>query len=151
LGRCGGGKSHAAIAGAEKEMSVNFTGVWNANLGKSRFLGPSPRTISLRIEQSDPELRQEIVVTKLDGSENRAVFSCWINGEEDRNTLNGMLIRGGARWEREELIIESWMRFGGREMHFCDCWSLSSDRQTLVMEHRNDDLAGQVTVFDRVG
>ncbi|MGA2376163.1 MAG: hypothetical protein ABSF72_11630 [Candidatus Sulfotelmatobacter sp.] len=132
-------------------MSVNFTGVWNANLGKSRFLGPSPRTISLRIEQSDPELRQEIVVTKLDGSENRAVFSCWINGEEDRNTLNGMLIRGGARWEREELIIESWMRFGGREMHFCDCWSLSSDRQTLVMEHRNDDLAGQVTVFDRVG
>ena len=105
----------------------------------------------MRIEQSDPELRQEIVVTKLDGSENRAVFSCWINGEEDRNTLNGMLIRGGARWEREELIIESWMRFGGREMHFCDCWSLSSDRQTLVMEHRNDDLAGQVTVFDRVG
>jgi hypothetical protein len=27
-------------------------------------------------------------------------------------------------------------------------WSLSSDGQTLTMEHRNDDLAGQLTVLD---
>ena len=132
-------------------MSVNFTGVWNADLGKSRFLGASPKAILLKIEQSDSELEQEIAVTKLDGSEDRAVFRCWLNGDQDRNSLNGIPVRGGARWEREELVIESWIRFGVREMHFCDCWSLSSDQRTLIMEHRNDDLAGQVMVLDRVG
>ncbi|MGA9544696.1 MAG: hypothetical protein WBQ85_14070 [Candidatus Sulfotelmatobacter sp.] len=103
----------------------------------------------MKIEQSDAELQQEIVVTKADGSEDRAVFRCSINGKQDGNSLNGTPIRGSARWEREELVIESWMQFGGREMHFRDCWSLSSDQRTLTMEHRDDDLAGQVTILDR--
>jgi hypothetical protein len=36
-------------------------------------------------------------------------------------------------------------------MHFCDYWSLSPNGQTLSMEHRNDDLAGQKTVLERAG
>lgn len=131
-------------------MSVDFTGVWNANLPKSRLLGPPPKAISVKIEQSDAELQEEMVVTKLDGSEDRVVFQCWINGELDKNLLNDRPVGGNARWNGAELVIESWIQMGTREMHFCDCWSLSSDRQTLTMEHRNDDLAGQRTVFNRV-
>jgi hypothetical protein len=132
----------------ERYMSVNFTGVWNANLRRSTFLGAPPKAMSVKIDQSDPELQAEIVVTKLDGNEERVVFKCWINGQ-DRHLLNGRPVRGGARWEGEELIIESWMQFGARETHFCDCWSLSFDGQTLIMEHRNDDLAGQLSILDR--
>ena len=54
-----------------------------------------------------------------------------------------------SRWEGAELIIESWMRAGEREMHFRDCWSRSPDAQRLTMEHRDDDLAGQLTILDR--
>jgi hypothetical protein len=132
-------------------MSVNFTGTWNANLSKSRFLGPLPTAITIRIEHSDPKLREEILVTKVDGSEERVVFECWTNGEQGKSLMNGSSVRGNARWEREELVIESWMQFGTREMHFCDCWSLSPDGQTLSMEHRKDDLAGQRAVLDRAG
>ena len=132
-------------------MWVNFTGTWNANLSKSRFLGPLPTAIAIRIEHSDPELREEILVTKVDGSEERVVFECWTNGEQGKSLMNGSAVRGNARWEREELVIESWMQFGAREMHFCDCWSLSPDGQFLSMEHRKDDLAGQRTVLDRAG
>jgi hypothetical protein len=92
---------------------------------------------------------EEVLVT-MDGSEDRLVFQCCINGEKDRNLLNGKPIRGTARWEGEELLIESWVQFAGREMHFRDRWSLSSDRQTLIMEHRDGDLAGQITVLDQV-
>jgi hypothetical protein len=131
-------------------MNVNFAGFWKANLLKSRFLGSPPKALSVKIEQSDLELQEEVVVTKLDGSEDRVVFKCRMNGERDQNLLNGKPVRGAARWEGEELVIESWLQLGAREMHFCDYWSLSPDRQTLTMEHRNDDLAGQLTILDRV-
>jgi hypothetical protein len=130
-------------------MSVNFTGTWNATLSKSRFLGPPPKAISIKIKHSDSELEEKIVVTKTDGSEERVVFKCRTNGEQDGSILNGRAVRGSARWEGEELVIESWIQFGSRDMHFCDCWSLSPDGQTLSMEHRNDDLHGQLTVLER--
>jgi hypothetical protein len=123
-------------------MSVNLTGVWNANLTNSRILGPTPRAITVTIAHSDPELQEEIVVTKLDGSEERIVFKWSTNGEPGKNLLNGRAVHGSAKWVGEELVIESRMQSGPREMHFCDYWSLSPNGQTLSMEHRNDDLAG---------
>lgn len=132
-------------------MSVNFSGTWNANLSKSRFLGPPPIAVSVRIEHSDPELQEEIVVRRIDGSQEKAVFQCWTNGAPGKSLLNGAAVRGSARWDGAELIIESWMRFGAREMYFCDCWSLSHDGQSLSMEHRKDVLAGQLTVLERAG
>jgi len=130
--------------------SVNFSGTWNANLSKSRLLGPPLKALSVKIEHSDPELREELLVKKIDGSEEKVVFECWTNGEQDKSLLNGTTVRGRARWEGVELVIESWIRFGTREMYFCDCWSLSHDGQELSMEHRKDDLAGQLTVLERV-
>jgi hypothetical protein len=130
-------------------MSVNLTGIWKANLPKSRILGPMARAITVAIAHSDPELQEEIVVTKLDGSEERIVFKCCTNGEPGKSLLNGRAVDGSAKWEGEELVIESRMQSGTREFHFCDCWSLSPDGLTLSMEHRDDDLAGQITVLDR--
>jgi len=130
-------------------MSVNFSGTWNANLSKSRFLGRPPKAVSVQIVHSDPELQEEILVKKTDGSEDKVVFKCWTNGRQDQSLLNGEAVRGRARWEGAELVIESWVRLGAREMYLCDCWSLSHDGQSLSMEHRKDDLAGQLTVFER--
>lgn len=135
----------------ERYIGVNFTGTWRANLSRSRFVGPPPIAIAAKIEHSDPELQEELLVTKADGSEERVVFKCWTNGEQDKSTLNGRAIRGWARWEGDEVVIQSWVQFATREMYFCDCWSLSPDGQTLSMEHREDDLAGQLMVLDRVG
>jgi len=124
-----------------------FSGIWIADLSLSRLRGPQPRAITIQIEHSDPELRQEILVTRRDGSQDRIVFQCATNGEPGKSLLNGKTIRGTAGWQRDELVIESWVQFGAREMHFCDHWSLSADGSTLSMEHRNDDLAGQLTLL----
>ena len=130
-------------------MTVNFTGTWWANLSRSRLLGSQPAAVTVKIQHSDPKLREEMLVTRADGSEEQVVFECWTNGGQATNLLNAHPVPGGARWEGEELIIETWIHLGNREMHFCDYWSLSPDGQTMFMEHRNDDLAGQLTVFDR--
>jgi hypothetical protein len=131
------------------EMSVNFTGDWEADLSRSRFLGPAPTTLTAKIEHSEPELRLEMLVTKSDGSEDRVVFECWTTGEPGKSLLNGNSVRGTARWEAGELVIETWVQIGEREMHFYDCWSLSAEGHTLTMEHRAGDLAGQIVVLHR--
>ena len=130
-------------------MGADFSGVWKADLQKSKLLVPAPRAIVIRIDHSESQLVEEMTVTELDGTEDRLVFQCLINTQKTINLLNGVEIPGRARWEGAELIIESWMKFGQRESYFCDCWSLSPDGQMLTMEHRNDDLAGQITVLER--
>lgn len=106
--------------------------------------------MTMDIAHSGSELRQEILVTKQDGSEERITFKCVTNGEPDRCRLNENAVRGSAHWNCEELIIEIWIQNGGQEFYLCDCWSLSPDGQTLTMEHRNDALAGQIAVLRRV-
>jgi catechol 2,3-dioxygenase-like lactoylglutathione lyase family enzyme len=105
--------------------------------------------MTIRIEHSDSQLVEEITLTKPDGTEDRLVFQCVINGQKTTNLLNGMEVSGCSRWEGDELIIESWIKSGQRERYFCDCWSLSADGRNLTMEHRNDDLAGQIVVLER--
>lgn len=131
-------------------MNANFSGTWNADLSKSLFLGPPPRSVTVRIEHVEPRLSAEILATKPDGTEDRIAFECATNGEQGSNLLNGKPVRGNARWEGKELVIESWMQLGARQLHFSDFWSLSPDGRTLTMEHRNDDLAGQLTILSRV-
>jgi len=129
-------------------MSSNFTGSWKANLAKSKFLSPPPKGVVVQIEHSENRLREEIVVFKHDGREERAVFTFSLDREDGHSALNGQPIRGKARWVGNELVIESWMQFGYRDLHFRDCWSLTENGRTLVMEHRDDALAGQLTVLD---
>jgi len=130
-------------------MKPDFSGTWTADLSKSRFAGPKPASLLVVIEHRDPKLRQELVVTKADGSTDRARFECRI-GEEGRLLFNGNQLRGAAKWVDDELVIESGAKIGERELYFCDCWSLSLDGQQLIMEHRNDALAGQRVECQRV-
>jgi hypothetical protein len=69
-------------------MNANFSGTWHANLSKSRFLGAPPKAVSINIKHSGPELLEEILVTKDDCSEDRVVFKCRTNGDEDGCSLN---------------------------------------------------------------
>ena len=130
-------------------MSLNFTGEWRANLSKSKLIGPTPKAITISIDHSDPDLLEQILLTRLDGREEQVVFTCSTDNGR-KSTFNGQTIRTQTRWEGNELLIESWIQLGAREMHFLDCWSLSPDGQTLRMEHRNDELAGQLTLLERV-
>lgn len=105
--------------------------------------------LRVNIEHRDPELREELLVTKSDGAEDCVVFVCCTTSAEGNWLLNGSSVRGKACWAKHELVIETRVEASSRQLYFCDCWSLSADRRTLVMEHRNDALAGQRVVFER--
>lgn len=131
-------------------MIVDFSGLWKADLLKSRYLSPPPKAITIKIDHSDPVLEETIAIENGDGSIETATFRCITNGEPDTSLLNGKPIHGNATWQGDELIIESWTQFGALKSHFRDCWSLSPDGRTLSMEHRDDDLAGQKVILQRL-
>jgi hypothetical protein len=126
----------------------DFTGVWEMNFERSILRGPAPKRILMRIEHQEPRLIQQIYLTNADGTEQRLTFT-YETGTETTNSIGGATARTHARWEGRELVIESRMKTPGREFHFEDHWSLSDDGRTLTMAHRDDDLAGQISILEK--
>src|SRR5438046_3242297 len=74
-------------------MNLNFSGVWKGNLEKSKLLGPTPKVILVKINHADPELVVEMVITKMDDTEDRVLFRGLTNGEEVANSVHGIQVR----------------------------------------------------------
>lgn len=129
---------------------IDFSGIWDADMSTSTFVAPKPASLQVKIEHRDPELREELNATKAEGSLEQGAFLYRTTGEPHQNLFYGRPMRNVAKWVGEELVIETRIEVDSREMYFCDCWSLSPDGQTLIMEHRNDALAGQRMVLTRI-
>ncbi len=131
-------------------MNPDFTGKWKANIENSRLLGPAPKELLITISHSEPDLRVNMAITTVDQNTRYIDFQARTTGESATNSVLDAAWRSRLRWMGSELLIESWANQSEHELHFCDYWTLSSDRRVLTMEHRNDDLHGQITVLDRV-
>jgi hypothetical protein len=118
------------------------------NFERSILRGSAPKRILVRIEHREPRLIQQILFTNAGGTEQRMTFT-YETDVETTNSVGEGKARTHARWEGMELVIESRMKTPGREVHFKDHWSLSDDGRTLTMAHRDDDLAGQISVLEK--
>lgn len=126
----------------------NFSGIWELNPKASSLRSSAPRNLVVSIDHREPHLMEEVVFVDATGVERRQVFKCEI-GAESVNSVEGNTLRTRARWNGAELVLESWTKGPDRESHFQDHWSLSRDGQRLTMAHRNDDLAGQISVLEK--
>lgn len=132
-------------------MNPDFTGNWKANLEKSKLLGPAPKELLVTVNHSETDLRVNMMITVPDRDPQCVDFQARTTGEMATNSVLGAVWRSRLRWVGSELLIESRVNHAGRELHFCDYWSLSNDGRVMTMEHRNDDLPGQITVLERTG
>jgi hypothetical protein len=130
------------------KLRPDFTGEWEMNFEKSILRFSPPKRILMKIEHREPRLIQEIVVTNTGGTEQRTTFT-YETGAETINSIGPSTARTRTRWEGMELVIESRMQTSSREVYFQDHWSLSHDGRTLTMAHRDDDLAGQISVLEK--
>jgi hypothetical protein len=128
----------------------DFTGTWRADLAASRLRGPTPSEITAEVIYADPELRVIMTIRTPNAADSQIAFDVCAIGGPRRNTVLGAEWVSSSRWVGTELLIESEVSHAGRQMHFCDYWSISNDGRRLTMEHREDDLHGQITVFDRI-
>ena len=126
----------------------DFSGIWQLNVAKSVILGQIPLQTLMKIEHAEPKLIQRVLILHNDGRENIFAFD-YETGADTTTDLGAGKARSRAHWQGAELMIESWLKSKDRELHFKDYWALSSDGNTLTMAHRDDDLAGQISVFER--
>ena len=125
---------------------TNFSGLWHADLSKSRITGPAPSKILIKIAHDADELRQAVLSTRVHGEQDRVAARYSMTAAETTSELHGLRMTSRVRWNGPELVIE--LTYAGNE--FRDYWSLSDDGRVLTMEHRDDVLAGQITILERV-
>lgn len=130
------------------ESKPDFSGFWRLNLETSTFRTQPPKEILVKIQHQEPTLIQTMLIVAATG-EQQQTFTYETGGVESTVSIAGGEGRSRAHWNGSEFVIESVLQAASRTFHFSDHWSLSPDGQTLRMAHLDDDLAGQVAVFDR--
>lgn len=120
------------------------------NIQKSTFAGQAPAALFVKIDHREPALVQTILATAPSGDERIFTFTFDTCGHETGLTLAGGDGLSRARWDGPELVIESVFTTAQRTFRFEDHWSMSADGATMRMVHRNDDLAGQDVILERV-
>ena len=126
----------------------DFSGVWEMNIARSALRGPTPKRVVAIIEHREPKIIQQLLITKVDGAEQQMTFR-FATDAETTNAIGDASGQTLAWWEGEELVVEFRMKTPSRDVCVKDHWSLSEDGQTLTMAHLDDDLAGQISVFER--
>jgi hypothetical protein len=123
--------------------------LWRLNLDKSTFPRQAPKEFLVKIQHREPTLTQTLLVVGADSGEPQLTLTYDTSGSETTNRAPGGEVQSRATWSGSELIIESVLKTPARTFHFVDHWTLSSDGQTLRMEHPDDDLAGQISVLEK--
>jgi len=131
-------------------MHKDFSGHWKADLAASALKGAAPTAVFASVDHRGSLLRVEMTIVPADGAPVVMTFAVRTDGETTINTVRGSEWASRSHWVDGELLIESEVKHAQGQMHFRDFWSLSANGRRLTMEHRDDDLAGQVTVLDRI-
>jgi hypothetical protein len=100
----------------------------------------------MKIAHGEDVLTQEVVITHQNGEQNHQAVSFSMTDPESTTELRGVPLKVRVQWNGPEMVIES--TYSGNV--FRDYWSLSDNGQVLTMEHRDDAIAGQVMVLERV-
>src|SRR6476659_913398 len=87
-------------------QAPNLSGVWKADLEKSKFAGPPPANYLMVIDQQGSTLKETTASTSRMG-EYRSSAKYNTSGEESRNTYRGLGMKSKANWDGSTLVVES--------------------------------------------
>lgn len=131
-------------------QTPEFTGVWKADVAKSKFAGPPPSNELMLVERQGAMLKITSGVTDRHG-EYRSSVAYNTTGSESKNDYHGLPMKSRARFEDDVLSINSQVA-GERPTSISEKYKLSSDGKTLELQSTvsmNGKERSQTVVFDR--
>src|SRR4051794_36814799 len=87
-------------------QTPNLSGVWKANLEKSKLNGPAPTNYLTILEQQDSKLIEHTGVTGQRG-EQRSSKTVNLDGKPSRNSLRGFPMQTTSAWDGSVLVLSS--------------------------------------------
>jgi hypothetical protein len=115
---------------AQVHGKSNLSGTWKMDPDKSDFgHGPAPQSRIDRIRHNDPLLKDTITQSNRQG-EMTYDMNYTTDGKESTNTVRGNQVRSIAKWEGDDLVIESKV---GARAEIKDRWTLSPDGKTITL------------------
>ena len=113
-------------------QSPNLSGVWKADLSKSKIGGPAPTNYLMIIEQQDGKLTEKVGIYTQRG-EQRSSYTYKLDGNPSTNSSRGLPMRTVAKWTDGGLVLDSKIA-GTKPGTSTEKFTLSSDGKTLTVE-----------------
>jgi hypothetical protein len=115
------------------QAAANFSGDWKLNVAKSEFGPvPAPESMTRKITHADPSLEYHAVAKSQQGEITTDV-KYTTDGKVCVNKLPQGEAKGTAKWEGNNLVIESTRDFQGTEVKSKDIWTLSEGGKVLTI------------------
>ena len=112
-------------------QAPNLSGVWKANLEKSKLSGPPPASYLVIIDQQGSKLTETVGNVGRMG-EQRSSFTYNTDEKPSMNSFRGLPMRTQASWEGGALVLESKVA-GARPASMHEKYELSADGNTLTV------------------
>jgi hypothetical protein len=121
----------AALAAA----APNFSGEWKMNPAKSEFGPvPAPEVLTRSIKHADPSLQYSTHQKGAQGDVTTEV-KYTTDGKPVTNKINGTDSIGTAKWQGDNLVIQSTREIQGMQIESKETWSLDADKKTLTISN----------------
>ncbi|HLI76879.1 MAG TPA: hypothetical protein VKV02_08030 [Acidobacteriaceae bacterium] len=117
----------------------DFSGTWKKDNAQSTSIRPG--TVTMKIEQHDPQLKVEMIVARPMDPERRSVQDYTTDGKESVSTgADGDKFYTKVVWQNGALVFNVEEHEDGRVLHSTETWTLSPDGQTITrLRHTERD------------
>lgn len=140
-----------AVALSYGQTKSNLNGVWKMDPARSDFgSGPVSESRLDHLSIDGVNVKDGITQKLRRGPETTYEMNYTTDGQESTNRVRGNTVKSTARWEGNDLIIDSKV-FALRQANIQDRWSVSADGKTItLLRHMTGAVtAEQKIIFDR--
>jgi hypothetical protein len=134
------------------QAKPNLSGTWKANVTKSDFGPmPAPDSDTRKIDHQDPKLKVNVATSGGMGDLNYEA-NYTTDGQESTNHVMDSDFKSVAKWDGDDLVIDTKGSFNGTDFTAKDRWSLSEDGKTLTVQRHLSSAMGeadQKVVYDK--
>jgi len=133
-----------AVGLIQAQAKPNLSGTWVLNVSKSDFGPmPAPDSETHKITHADPDLKVNVAQKGQMGDLNYdAAYST--DGKESTNNVAGNEFKSTAKWDGDDLTIDTKGSFNGTDFTAKDRWTLSADGKTLTVTRHINSAMGDM-------
>jgi hypothetical protein len=133
-----------AFGAAQVQAKTDYTGTWKANINKSDFGAlPAPDSQTDVITHKEPDLKVNVATSGQMGDMTYdLVFTT--DGKECTNDRGDMFkSTSTAKWDGDQLVIDTKGNFNGTDFTSKEKWTLSDDGKTLTLDRHINSAMGE--------